>query len=500
MFTTKERTTCSNPCILLQMPLSLLLQTMNIMKPIWLFLLAYFCCTTPISAQKNFRWAFTTYQYDRVSDFTRNLAIAAQGRLKGYIDTTGKVHIRPQYNVIDGYAENLAAAGYLEPDNSSSIVGFINRQGQFVVEPEFENTGFFQEGLVNVKKDGKWGYLNREGQMVIPLQYEYAYLFVKGLAAVKINGKYGFIDRRGNFVIPPIYDSASNFSQGLACVKKDGRSGYINEAGVYVIPPRFDAAYSFREGLAKVEIGGKFGFINLDGELVIPPQFELAFNFHYNLACVRQNGLWGYIDRQGNYVISPQYQDAHSFSEELACVKKDSKWGYVWTDGSVAIPPYFDEARDFNCELAYARAGNKKGFIRYVPPLEKELTLDRPQARPEQVTRRAIGEGRRITVAEPNFYIEVYDHKRIDGDIISLNYNGEWILKQYELGAERHRIPIVFDPELTDNYLLFYAKNLGREPPNTAAIVISDGHRTQEVILNADLSKCDIIYFDWGGE
>lgn len=465
------------------------------MKPI-LILFSAVLLTYSSFAQKNFAWAFETTPYTRVSDFTRNLAIAAKGRDKGYIDTTGQLHIPLKFNVIDGFSEGLASAGYLSPDNRSSTVGFINRQGQFIVEPQFENTGFFQEGFVNVKSNGKWGYLNREGQLVIPMQYEYAYMFVNGMAAVKLNGKYGFINQRNEFLIQPVFDSASNFSEGLACVKIGGKTGYIDTNGDFVVPPTFTAAYSFREGLAKVEINGKFGFINRTGSLVIQPQFDLSFDFVNGLAAVRQNGLWGFINKQGEFVITPRYEEAHSFSEELASVKKNGKWGYVWTDGSEAIPPYFDEARDFKCELAYARVGNKKGFIRYVAPLEKELTLDRPQAKPEQVTRRAIGEGQRIDIASPNFSIKVFDHKRIDGDIISLNYNGEWILKDYELTAEAYEIPVHFDPQVTDNYLLFYAKNLGKEPPNTAAIVISDGTSNQKVILNADLSKCDIIYFD----
>ncbi len=465
------------------------------MKPIWLFLIVL-GLYSPLQAQDHYRWAFETSHFSRVSDFTDNLAIAAKGRIKGYIDTTGRVHIRLQYNVIDGFAESWAPAGFLTADNSSSTVGFINRQGQFEIQPQFENTGFFREGLANVKVRGKWGYVDRQGQFVIPNKYEFANVFVDGLAAVKIDGLYGIIDRSGSYVISPRYDSANNFSDGLSCVKLGNKWGYVDRKGNFVIPPRFDAAHSFREGLARVENNGKFGFIDTQGQVVIPLEYDQASNFNNELARVKSNGLWGYINLEGKFVIEPKYQEARSFSEELACVKIDGKYGYIWIDGSIAIRPQFDEARDFKCELAYARIGSKKGFIRYVAPLEKELTLDRPQARPEQVTRRAIGEGRRIKIAEPNFTIEVYDHKRIDGDIISLNYNGEWILKKYELSAEPHQIPIVYDPGLTDNYLLFYAKNLGREPPNTAAIVISDGQRTQKVILNADLSKCDIIYFE----
>jgi hypothetical protein len=54
------------------------------------------------------------------------------------------------------------------------------------------------------------------------------------------------------------------------------------------------------------------------------------------------------------------------------------------------------------------------------------------------------------------------------------------------------------DPNIGDNYLLLYADDLGKNPPNTAALIIDDGHSVQEVVLNADLNQCDIIYFEPG--
>jgi len=52
--------------------------------------------------------------------------------------------------------------------------GFINKEGEVVIEPAYDEISEFNEGLCAVKQEGKWGYINRQGTIVIPCQYEEA--------------------------------------------------------------------------------------------------------------------------------------------------------------------------------------------------------------------------------------------------------------------------------------------------------------------------------------
>ena len=45
--------------------------------------------------------------------------------------------------------------------------GFIDSTGKMVIEPQFPYAGNLHEGLALVKKDGKFGYTDRSGRMVI---------------------------------------------------------------------------------------------------------------------------------------------------------------------------------------------------------------------------------------------------------------------------------------------------------------------------------------------
>ena len=68
----------------------------------------------PGIAQQNFEWAFTTNQYDRCNDFSDGLAIVKIGFNRGYINREGKIHIQPQFNIIDAFSEDVASAGFID--------------------------------------------------------------------------------------------------------------------------------------------------------------------------------------------------------------------------------------------------------------------------------------------------------------------------------------------------------------------------------------------------
>ena len=107
-----------------------------------------------------------------------------------------------------------------------------------------------------MKVDSKYGYINKQGEIVIDAQFKSASDFSEGLARVEIDSKYGYIDKQGEIVIKPQFDNdyLPDFSEGLKRVKIDSEYGYIDKQGEIVINPQFDIALDFSEGLATVGI------------------------------------------------------------------------------------------------------------------------------------------------------------------------------------------------------------------------------------------------------
>jgi serine/threonine protein kinase/predicted DNA-binding WGR domain protein len=275
----------------------------------------------------------------------------------GYIDKTGQVVIQPQFDEAKIFSEGLTAV------RIGSKWGYINQTGQVIIQPQFDSAGKFYEGLLAVEIGDNWGYIDKTGQVVIRPQFDSADAFSEGLAAVRISDKRGYIDKRGEEVIPAQFDEAWQFSEGLAKIKIDNKWGYIDKTGQVIIQPQFTSIASFSEGLASVEIDNKWGYIDKTGRVVIQPQFDYASRFEEGLALVLINKKGGYINQKGEVVIQPQFDALGPFAEGLAVVKIGKQYGYIDQNGKVIIQPLFDLALDFSEGIASVKLGKNWRYI-----------------------------------------------------------------------------------------------------------------------------------------
>jgi len=77
---------------------------------------------------------------------------------------------------------------------------------------------FSDEGYAAVKRGQKWGFIDVNGNVVIDFIFEDALSFGQHLAAVKQDGLWGYISLLGKVVIEPIFLDAKSFSNGSAPV------------------------------------------------------------------------------------------------------------------------------------------------------------------------------------------------------------------------------------------------------------------------------------------
>jgi hypothetical protein len=85
--------------------------------------------------------------------------------------------------------------------------------------------------------------------------------------------------------------------------------------------------------------------------------------------------------------------------------------------------------------------------------------------------------------------VEVYDNGTIDYDSVSLYLNGKEVLAKTMLNHKSVKLTLQLDPNIEFNELGMFAENLGMIPPNTAAMIIHDGKKEYQVLLQSDFSK-----------
>ena len=101
----------------------------------------------------------------------------------------------------------------------------------------------------------------------------------------------------------------------------------------------------------------------------------------------------------------------------------------------------------------------------------------------------------RLKVHSSKVKIVIWDHQTVDGDRVSLNLNGNWILKNYELKRERYEMEI----ELREgsNTFVLHALNLGKYRPNTAALIVIDGKKKHRIILESNLNESGTLQINY---
>ena len=94
-----------------------------------------------------------------------------------------------------------------------------------------------------------------------------------------------------------------------------------------------------------------------------------------------------------------------------------------------------------------------------------------------------------IVVYNDTILVSFYDNGDIDDDSISVFLNKEPVLINRGLTSRALNIYIGLDPDRKINELSMFADNLGKFPPNTALMVISDGKKRYELYLSASLKQ-----------
>lgn len=210
-------------------------------------------------------------------------------------------------------------AAYSVKDSISEKWGFVDSSGKKVIQPKFEETGNFSEGLCAVKdEDGNWKYIDKKGTLKIEQSFNTASDFLKGKAIVSDHSeeKFGIIDREGKFLIEPKFDSIV-YDKKDFLIKKEGKWGWIDATGKTLIEPKFEDAFPFADNdLAVVKQNGLYGFVDKKGAMKIDFQFKKAFPFVGEIAyVVPKNSEYGsFIDKQGNVVVKNKFS---GISEDL---------------------------------------------------------------------------------------------------------------------------------------------------------------------------------------
>ncbi len=203
---------------------------------------------------------------------------------------------------------------------SGKQYGYRDVFGQVLIEPQFDDAKPFlkTDFFAAASKKAKWGMINRNGQFLITPQYEEIRPHAE-IAAAKKGGKWGYVSIKNKPLCDFIYTKVADWGREVA---NAGRV-YMNNKSMLL---NGDGEYLYRDDDMIIS--------NIDGTYYVTDQFDhilfcsskvdKIYDYSCGRARVRIDGIliddYGYIDYYGNVVIPIKYSEASDFENDKAVV------------------------------------------------------------------------------------------------------------------------------------------------------------------------------------
>lgn len=225
-------------------------------------------------------------EFDYVDSFSEGRAIVVRSGKCGFIDERGNVVVPLRYAYARPFSGGLAAVvtGHWRSETEiDGLYGFVDLDGKEVIPCEYEDVDSFSGGIAAVFKNRKWGGIDRQGNMVIKPQFDDSFCFTSDIAVVGIRTdklRFGYIDKQGRVIVPCRYDAALDFDGDHAWVEKDGEMFRIDKTGTPIPGVKlhnfsWGGKYGFLSGALEDEAGKlHYGLLNKAGKLLMPFEFD----------------------------------------------------------------------------------------------------------------------------------------------------------------------------------------------------------------------------------
>ncbi|MDE5413574.1 WG repeat-containing protein [Alkalihalobacterium chitinilyticum] len=303
----------------------------------------------------------TSKPYNFIAPYEEERAVfsdrSANGQyLYGYLDRNGQEIIALQFEYANDFIDGKALVRL-----TNRNFALIDKEGTILNTYAYHMMSGFSEGLSAFRKtiDEPFGYVDENGNIVIEPQFSIALPFQEGRAVVNtidgINNRYGLIDRQGKFIIQAQYNDILQLGEDRVALGK----------AIVADKPYYGSIYAIATS---------------DGRRLTDYEYDTVSPFKEGLSSVTQDRYTFFIDRSGKRAKNyPVVQGTGILTLENGVIKAfvDQRVMYfnrlgrsIWKPNTIIPlqPPYRVREVKFN---------PNKDYLVYYPQIEGMKNIER---------------------------------------------------------------------------------------------------------------------------
>lgn len=224
------------------------------------------------------------------------------------------------------------------PVKENNLWGYIDQTGEVMIKPQFQFVGkFSKDGFAIAQKNDKLGFIDQQGKVIIPFKYTKINYLRSNIFAVKAK-KWGLFHKTQGQILPTEYDTiqaiylVSNHKivhQVMLC-HKNAKVGAVNIKGKVLVEPQYDslAFHSAKKDFLLSFNNSKMGLIHLENGEFIPANFDKISFLPFDYVRVYQSEKAGLYNNLGEFVIPCEYEGLQFYDQAIEKFILLNKKGY----------------------------------------------------------------------------------------------------------------------------------------------------------------------------
>ena len=211
--------------------------------------------------------AYNVSEKKHSSAKARYIFLDKNSGLYGLLDKNGKEVLNPKYKHIGWMKEGMMPA--FTKDEQFVIIGangFPIKNVRF-----WDISPFYTEDLLGVAdvETKNWGFVDRNLDYVIKPQFEQVGYFNGEVTVAKKNNLWGVIDKKGEFIIDPVFSEIKGYGKGTLVASKNGKIKVVKMLTKTVSESEYDEFYGMTGEMAVVEKEGSIYLSSGDRTLLL---------------------------------------------------------------------------------------------------------------------------------------------------------------------------------------------------------------------------------------